>query len=107
MLNNTPNQASKFKIKNWIEINNESRGMYYKDNQIRFKTSMLRSSLCDYSNGPTVENTEGAGTAVNNASNKVIFKICAPFFNWIGRRNSAQVNDAHDIVVGMRMYNLK
>ena len=59
------------------------------------------------SNGPTVENTEGAGTAVNNASNKVIFKIGAPFFSWIGRRNSAQVNDAHDIVVGMRMYNLK
>ena len=45
---NTPNQPFKFKTKNWVEINYESRGTYNEDNQIRFKTSMLRSSLCDY-----------------------------------------------------------
>ena len=33
----------------WAKINDESRGTYNKDNQIRFKISMLRSSLCDYS----------------------------------------------------------
>ena len=49
LLYNTPNQVSKFKTKNWVKINDESRGTYNKDNQIRFKTSMLRSSLCDYS----------------------------------------------------------
>ena len=49
MLDNKPNPPSKFKTKNWVEINDESRGIYNKDNQIRFKTSMLRSSLCDYS----------------------------------------------------------
>ena len=48
-LDNTPNQASKFKTKNWVKINYESRGTYDKDNRIRFKTSILRSSLCDYS----------------------------------------------------------
>ena len=48
MLDNKPNPPSKFKTKNWVEINDESRGIYNKDNQIRFKTSMLRSSLCDY-----------------------------------------------------------
>ena len=46
---NTPNQSSKFKSKNWVKINDESRGTYDEDNQIRFKTSVLRSSLCDYS----------------------------------------------------------
>ena len=34
---------------NWVEINDESPGKYKKGNQITFKTSMLRSSLCDYS----------------------------------------------------------
>ena len=45
----TPNQPSKFKTKNWVKINYESWGTYDKNNQIRFKTLMLRSSLCDYS----------------------------------------------------------
>ena len=50
LLENTPNQPTKFITKNWVEINDESRGTYNKDNQIRFKTSVLRSSLRDYSN---------------------------------------------------------
>ena len=50
MLDNTPNEPSKFKTKNWVKINDETRGTYNEDNQIRFKTSMLRSSLHDYSN---------------------------------------------------------
>ena len=37
LLDNTPNQPSKFKTKFWIEINDESRGIYDEDNQIRFK----------------------------------------------------------------------
>ena len=49
MLDITPNQPSKCKTKNWIETNDESRGRYNEDNQIRFKTSMLMSILCDYS----------------------------------------------------------
>ena len=49
-LHNAPNQPTKFRIKKWIEINNESQGMYNKYNQLRCKTSVLRSSLCDYSN---------------------------------------------------------
>ena len=49
MLHDAPNQPSKFITKNWVKINDESRGTYNEDNQIRFKTLMLRSSLCDYS----------------------------------------------------------
>ena len=43
----TPNQPSKFKTKNCAEINDELQGTYNEDNEIRFKTSMLRSILCD------------------------------------------------------------
>ena len=49
MLNNTPNQPSTFRTKNWVEMNDNRRGTYNTNNQIKFKTSMLRSSLCDYS----------------------------------------------------------
>ena len=46
---NTPDQPSKFRTKNWININHESRGTYNVNSQIKFKTSLLRSSLCNYS----------------------------------------------------------
>ena len=49
LLDNTPNQTSKFRTKNWVEINDTTRGTYNKNNQIKFKASMLKSSLCDYS----------------------------------------------------------
>ena len=49
MLDNTPNKLTKFRTKNWVEINNDLRGTYNSNSQIKSKTSMLRSSLCDYS----------------------------------------------------------
>ena len=48
MLENTLNQPTKFRTKNWVEINDDSRGTYNTNSQIKFKTSMLRSSFCDY-----------------------------------------------------------
>ena len=42
-------QPSKSRTKNWVEINDESRGTYNVNSQIKFKTAMLKSSLCDYS----------------------------------------------------------
>ena len=49
MLENRPNQPSKFRTKSWVEVNDESRGTYNVNSQVKFKTSMLRSSICDYS----------------------------------------------------------
>ena len=49
MLESTPNQPSEFRTKNWVEINDESRGSYNINSQIKFKTLMLKSSICDYS----------------------------------------------------------
>ena len=46
---NKSNQPYKFRRKNWVEINDESRGTYNVNSQIKFKTTMLKSSLCDYS----------------------------------------------------------
>ena len=44
-LNNKPNQTSKFRKKNWVEINHDARGMYNTNSQIKFKTSVLKPSF--------------------------------------------------------------
>ena len=69
--------------------------MYNKDNQIRFKTSMLRSGLCDYSDAYIIvkgiiklRNIAAQGQANNVANEKVISKHCAPFTTCIGRINN-------------------
>ena len=48
LLNDSSNKTSKFSTKNWVETNDKSRGTYNDDKQDKFKT-MLKSSLCDYS----------------------------------------------------------
>ena len=48
-LDTESNQPFKFRTRNWVEINDEMRGTYSHNKQTKFKTSMLRSSLCDYS----------------------------------------------------------
>ena len=78
LLDNTWNQPSKFRTKNWVEINDESRGTYSVNRQIIFKTSMLRSSLCDYSDACilvkgniTVNNIAAEDAAANNTNKKI------------------------------------
>ena len=89
LLQDTSNQPNKFRTKSWIEVNDESRGTYNVNNQIKLKTSMLRSSLCDYSDAYillsatiTVPNTAAA-----NNRKKTIIKNCAPFTNYISEIN--------------------
>ena len=48
LIHDASNQPSKFRTKNWVERNDES-GPYNADSQIKFKTTILKSSLCDYS----------------------------------------------------------
>ena len=110
---NTLNQPSKFRTRNWIEINDESRGTYNVTSQIKFKTTMLKSSLCDYSDAYilvkgtiTVNNTAAQGAAANNTNKKVIFKNCAPFTNCISEINNMQIDNAKDTDIVMPMYNL-
>ena len=49
LLENTPNQPTKFRTKYWVEINDDARRTYNTNSQIKFKNSMLKSSLCDCS----------------------------------------------------------
>ena len=110
---NASNQPSKFRARNWIEINDESRGAYNINSQIKFKTTMLKSSLCDYSDAYIlvkgtipVNNTSAAGVATNNTNKKVILKDCSPFTNCISEINNIQIDNAKDIDTVMPMYNL-
>ena len=113
LIDDTSNQPSKFRTRNLAEINDESRGAYNINIQIKFKTAMLKSSLCDYSDAYilvketiTVNNTAAQGAAANNINKKVIFKNCAPFANCISEINNTQIDNAKDIDIVMPMYNL-
>ena len=95
LLDTGSNQLSKFRTRNWVEINDETRGTYFPKKQIKFKTSMLRSSLCDYGDAyilvkgnVTVNNTAAAGADADNTNKKVIFKNCTPFTNCISKINN-------------------
>ena len=113
LLDSASNKPSKFRTRNWVEINDDIRGAYSPNKQIRFKTAMLRSSLCDYSDAYilvkgniAVNNTAADGAAANNTNKKVIFKNCAPFTKCIGKISNTQVDDAEYIDTVMLMYNL-
>ena len=113
LLNDESGKPSKFRTKNWLEIHDDVRGVYLLNKEIRFKTSMLRSSLCDYSDAYipvkgniTVNNTAADGAAANNANKKVIFKNCAPFTNCISKINNTQIDNAEYMDIVMPMYNL-
>ena len=49
LLDNTPNPSTKFRTKIWVEINDDARGTYNSNSQIKLKNSMLKSSLHDFS----------------------------------------------------------
>ena len=115
LLDNIPNQLSKFRTKNWIEINDQSRGVYNTNSDIRFKSTMAQSSLCGYSDtyilfkGTIAITGEGADAAARQADvrNKgVIFKNCAPFINCKSEINNTEIDNAKDIDIVMSMYNL-
>ena len=82
LLDNASNQPSKFRTKNWVKINYGSRGTYNTNKQFKFKTAMLKSSLCDYSDAyilvketVTVPDTSAADAATNNTNKKQYLKI--------------------------------
>ena len=77
MLDNISNQPCKIRTKKWVEINDESRGAYNTKRQIKFETTMLKSSLYDYSDAYilvkgtiTVNNIAAADAPANNADKK-------------------------------------
>ena len=114
LLGNASNQPYKFKTKNWVEINDESRGTYT-SNDNKFKTTMLRSNLCDYTDAYTlVKETitiTGAGDDdaakwLDERNKGVIFKNCALFTKCLSRKNNTDLDNAQDIDIVIPMYNL-
>ena len=111
----TSNQPSKFRTRKLVEINDESRGTYNVNSQIKFKTTMLKSSLCDYSDayilvkGTITIEGAGADAAARQADERnegVVFKNCAPFINCISEINNTQIDNPKDNDIVMPMYNL-
>ena len=114
LLQSTSDNLSKFRTRNWVETNDESRGNYT-NSDIRFKTTMLRSNLCDYADSyilvkETIAITgEGGNVAAERAEERdkgVTFKNCAPFTKCISRISNTDIDNPHDIDIVMPVYNL-
>ena len=78
LLDSASNTPCKFRTRTRVEINDEIRGAYSLNKQIRFKTAMLRSSLCYYSDAYilvkgniAVNNTAGTAADPDNSNANV------------------------------------
>ena len=114
LLDNASNQTSKFRTKNWVEINDKSRGKFT-GNDIKFKTATLRSNLCDYADAYILvkETITITGVGDNAAARKahernkgVTFKNSAPFSKCISRINNKDIDTAEDIDIVMPIHSL-
>ena len=112
LIDDASDQPSKFTTKKWVEINDESRGTYNANSQIKFKTTMLKSSLCDYSDayilvkGKMTITGAGDDAEARQAYDRdkgVAFKNCAPFNNCISEINNTQIVNAKDIDIVIPM----
>ena len=115
MLENTPNQPTKFRTKNWVDINYDLRGTYNTNSQIKFKTSMLRTSLCDYNDAYILVNgiititaarDNDAARRLDERNKGLIFNNCMPFTDCISEINNTQIDNTKYIDVVMPMHNL-
>ena len=113
LLDDTLNQPSKFRTKKWIEINYQSKGVYNTISEVRFKTTMLKSSLCDYGDacilvkGTIIIVGAGDDAASRQADERkkgVISKNCVPFLNCKSEINNIEIEHVKYIDTVMPMY---
>ena len=107
-IRNTPDKVPRFIIKKWIEVHDQSNKIHSTDKQIRLKTPMLQSDLCDYSDAyifvkGTITVADPNDTALNK---KLTFKNKAPFISCISKINSPLIDNAEELDIVMPMYNL-
>ena len=112
---NESEKLSKFVTREYVRVNGLSN-TYNENKSIRFKTPMLRSNLCDYSDayilvkGTVTVTALGANNGANNIRDKknrpLILKNNAPFVSCITRINGELIEDADDLDIVMPMYNL-
>ena len=112
--NKASNQPSRFRTKDWVEINDESRRTYT-GSDIKFKPAMLRSNLGDFADAYIlVKGTITITGAGDNAATRqtderdkgVTFKNFAIFTKCISRLNNADIDTAQDVDIVMTMHNL-
>ena len=112
---NESEKLSKFVTREYARVNSLSN-TYNENKSIRFKTPMLRSNLCDYSDayilvkGTITVTAPGANNDANNIRDKrnrpLILNNNAPFASCITRINVELIEDADDLDMVMSMYNL-
>ena len=111
LLGNTSNKVSRFITKKWIEVHDQSgnaENRYNPNKQIRFKISMLRSDLCDYSDAYIVVKGKFIVTSPDNDvyDKKLAFKYNVSFTSCISKINNTLIDNAEDLDAVMPMYNL-
>ena len=110
---NESEQLSKFVTREYVRVNSLSN-TYNENKSIRFKTLMLRSNLCDYSDAYIlVKGTFTVNGVVNGVENEIlrrnrplILKNNAPFVSCMTKINNEFIEDADDLDIVMPMYNL-
>ena len=105
----------RFITKKWVEVHDQSGSAEDRckpSQQIRFKTSMLRSDLCDFSDPYIIIKediilTKEANRGFIDIRNRSLaFKNNAPFTNCTSKINNVLIDNAVDLDVVMPMYNL-
>ena len=96
LLDSESEKLSKFLTREYVKVNSLSN-TYNENKSIRFKTPMLRSDLCDYSDAYIL--IKGTITVARNAprdrqNRPVILKDNAPFISCITRINGGLIEDA-------------
>ena len=96
-------------LKKWIEVYVQSEKNYNPNKEIRIKTTMLRSDLCNFSDAYIVVEGDITLEGDNNANKRnknLAFKNNAPFINYISKINGVKIDNAEDLDVVVPMYNL-
>ena len=106
LLDTTSDNVPTFNAKKWIRVHDQSGESYNINKQIRFKTSMLRSDICDYSDAYIVvkETITAEGANDRDKHNRsLILKNNAPFIYCVSKINGTLVDNAEDLDVVMPM----
>ena len=102
-------KVPRFIAKKWIEVQSQSGSTYNTSKPIRFKTSIFRSDLCDYSDAYVWVKGKITVTDTSNIANfdrRLTLKNNAPFISCISKINGELVENAEDLDIVMSMYNL-
>ena len=91
--------------KKWHIIDSESNGNYSQNDEVKFLSRSIESSLCDYSDAYILV-TGNITATPNNAAAQVVFKNCAPFEKCRTEINETFVDETDFINITMPMYNL-